>query len=90
MKINTSMLSLLALLEFIVWTSSNHVNLKNSSGTLNTIKTLIKLSNSNELQLKNKSLNTLDLRNRAASKNNQSFEKLIHKESKTPVINFKF
>jgi hypothetical protein len=47
MKLNISMLILLALLELIVWTSSNHVNLKSETSTVNSIKTLIKSSNKN-------------------------------------------
>lgn len=81
MKLNTSMLLLLALLEFIVLTSSNHINLKAASGTINTIKSLIKNTNSNELQLKNN--NVFSLKSQAKSQIKQNYyENPIHKESK--------
>ncbi len=72
MKLITSMLILLALLELIVWTSSNHVNLKSSSTTFNTVKSLIKSSNRNS--------NKLGIKNKELSEN--FYDNLIHKESK--------
>lgn len=81
MKLNTSMLFLMVLLNLIVWISSNHINLKAASGTVNTLKNLIKNANSNELELKNK--NNLGLKSQSKNHIKQNyFENAIHKESK--------
>lgn len=87
MKLITSMLILLALLELIVWTSSNHVNLKTSSATINTIKSLIKSTNQNSIQIKNQNNSAFSSKIKSTIKSSQNYsENIIHKESKQNII----
>lgn len=77
------MLILLALLELIVWTSSNHVNLKTSSSTINTIKSLIQSTNHNSIQLKNQNNSAFSLKSKSTIQTKQNYNEItIHKESK--------